>query len=376
MTGERIRVTVSADDAVSARHFGRHLESKQGRLALEGLDSRLVHHFEQWLTLRDRTWRPDEIQSFGMLLHRCLFPPEPYDVWGWIKQQIAASPGETVRLTLQFPAGRRHAHLAAIPWEYLHTPGSGPGDFFLARHPGLVLSRFAPTAPGGAPLVPLATLVVLPVVSDPSPDRLGPVDADEVRETLHEVLTKPRFDLLPAVVNPDADRLAREVADARPDVVHYMGHGRFDPETRTGALALRDPDPGRRYEWVDERRVADAVCPAGHAPRVVVLHTCEGGHADTTFRFAGLAPALISRGVQCVVAMQYPIRNDTASRFSTALYRQLAGGAQLDEAVQACRDALSDHLGKDPRLVGVPVLYQHRADPVLAQATAAGGEAP
>jgi CHAT domain-containing protein len=170
------------------------------------------------------------------------------------------------------------------------------------------------------------------------------------------------------------DRLAQAVAQARPDVVHFMGHGRFDPGNGTGALALVDPEPGGRYEWIDERRVAAAMCPDGGAPRVVVLHTCEGGRADTTFRFAGLAPELISRGVQCVVAMQYPIRNDTASRFSTALYTALATGAQLDEAVQACRNALVSPSGKDPHLVGVPVLYQHRADPVLAHPTATGGD--
>ena len=376
MTGPRIRVTVAADGTVSARHFERGLESKSGRLALDGLDGRLVHHYERWLTLRDRTWLRDEIASFGMLLHRCLFPPQPYDVWGWIRQQMAASPGPAVRLTLQFPTGREQAHLAAIPWEYLHTPGSGPDDYFLARHPRLVLSRYAPPPGGQSGLAPLDRLTVLPVLSDPAPDRLGPVEADEVLDTLATVLTEPRFALLPPVPNPDADRLADEVRRARPDVVHYLGHGRFDPDTRTGALALRSADPGRRYEWVDEGRVADAVCPDGRAPRVVVLHTCEGGAADTSFRFAGLAPALIGRGVQCVVAMQYPIRNDTASRFSTTLYTKLAGGAQLDEAVQTCRDELAGESGKDPRLIGVPVLYQHRADPVLALATTAEGDAP
>jgi hypothetical protein len=364
MNSERIRVTVAADGTVSARHFERRVESRPGRLALDGLDSRLVHHFEQWLTLRDRTWLPDEIQTFGLLLHRCLFPAQPYDAWAWIEQQIALSE-ETVRLTLQFPAGREYAHLTTIPWEYLHSPRGGSGGYFLARHPRLVLSRHAPPPPNAAALKPLESLSVLPVVADPWPARLGPVEADEVLETLRRVLVEPRFRLLPLVQNPDVEQLSRAVAAARPDLVHFMGHGRFDTATMSGALALRDPDPANRYEWVDERRVADALCPRGSAPRVVVLHTCEGGVADSTFRFAGQAPELIGRGVQCVIAMQYPIRNDTASRFSTALYERLAAGMQLDEAFQGCRDALADQLGKDPRLVGIPVLYQSRADPVL-----------
>ena len=364
MTSERIRVKIATDGTVSARHFERGVQSGRGRLALDGLDSRLVHHFEQWLTLRDRTWLPDEIQTFGLLLHRCLFPPQPYDVWSWIEQQIAFS-GEPVRLTLQFPAGREYAHLTTVPWEYLHSPRGGPGSYFLARHPQLVLSRHAPPPPDAAPLRPLESLSVLPVVSDPSPDRLGPVEADDVLDTLAAVLRNPRFTFLPLVRDPDVGRLGEEVAATRPDLVHFMGHGRFDVATRSGALALRDRDPANRYEWVDERRVADALCPRGAVPRVVVLHTCEGGVADSTFRFAGHAPELIGRGVQCVIAMQYPIGNDTASAFSNALYERLAAGMQLDEAFQGCRDALADQLGEDPRLIGIPVLYQSSADPVL-----------
>ena len=187
MSSERIRVTVAADGTVSARHFRHGVESDPGRLALDGLDGRLVHHFEQWLTLRDRRWLPDEIQTFGLLLHRCLFPVKPYDVWAWIEKQVAAGE-DTVRLTLQFPAGREYAHLTAIPWEYLHSRSDGPGSYFLARHPRLVLSRHAPPPPDTAARAPQASLSVLPVVSDPSPDRLGPVEADDVLTTLRGVL--------------------------------------------------------------------------------------------------------------------------------------------------------------------------------------------
>jgi hypothetical protein len=366
VTGQRIRVTVSADREVKAIRYGderlERLESRVGTLALDGLDGELVHHFERWLTLRDRTWLEDEIRAFGLLLHRSLFPPRPYNVWSWIEDRMRETGGEPVRLSLAFPAGREHAHLPAIPWEYLHSPGDL--GYFLARNPAVVLSRYAPGPGGRVPAEPLLRL--LPILANPSDNVLGPVEADDVLATLTTIGNRPQFEVLDVVRNPDEVTLGREVSAARPHLVHFIGHGRFDPDTRIGSLALRTSAPGAPYAWVSDRALADALCPQGHTPRVVVLHTCEGGRADTSFRFAGLAPELISRGVQSVIAMQYPIRNDDAQQFSSALYEQLSGGRQLDEALQGCRDKMAISMRNDPRLIGVPMLYQRRADPVLA----------
>jgi hypothetical protein len=356
MTDQRVRVVLDGGGGVKARHFGRDLYSPAGQVELDGLDGELVGHFERWLSLRERDWRREEIASFGRLLHRCLFPPSD-GVWTKLQQWIRES-DEPVRLTLQLPTGRDKAYLAAIPWEYLHT--TGPGGYFLAADPKIVLSRWAPTAHPAASLPALTKISILPVVSDPSRDKLGPVDADEVLETLTELGNDPRFDVRPMIANRDVDQLRSAVATAEPDVVHFMGHGRFTREVG-GGLAMIKPG-GIGWEWVEADRVAAAFCPGGHPPRAVVLHTCEGGIADTTYRFAGLAPELIKLGVQCVIAMQYPIRNDTAKLFSTTLYAQLAAGRPLDEAVQGCREVLS----AQPRLLGLPVLYQYRADPLLS----------
>ena len=357
MTAQRIRVVLGGGGGVVARHFGRDLYTPAGQIKLDGLDGELVGHFERWLSLRERDWTREEIASFGRLLHRCLFPPSD-GVWAKLQQWIREA-DEPVRLTLQLPTGRDMAYLAAIPWEYLHT--TGPGGYFLAADPRIVLSRWAPTARPAESMPALTRISILPVVSDPSPDKLGPVDADQVLETLTELGNDPRFDVRPVALNRDVDQLRSAVATTEPDVVHFVGHGRFSREAGGGLAMVRAGGIG--WEWVEAGRVAAAFAPTGHRPRVVVLHTCEGGIADTTYRFAGLAPELIKLGVQCVIAMQYPIRNDTAQLFSTTLYAQLATGRPLDEAVQGCREVLSTK----PRLLGLPVLYQNRADPLLIQ---------
>ena len=367
MTNLRIRVVISDERSVEAHTIGLpQLTSGKGKLRLDGLDGQFVAHFERWLGLRavESYWTEHDIRSFGQLLFRCLFPREPENVWAWIEDLISKRQADVVRLTLQFPLGREFAYWSAIPWEYLHTSGSD--GFFLARNRRFVLSRYIRPARAVETLPPKQCLRVLPVVSDPAEQSLGKVGADEVREVLERLDGISAFEVLPWLETPTATEFGQSVEETRPDVVHFIGHGQFQPDTTTGSLAMRDTAPGSRYEWVNQTRVADLMCPDDYTPRAVVLHSCDVGKTDMSFRFAGLPPELINRGVQCVVAMQYPIRDDIAQQFSKALYEQLATRSQLDEAVQACRDRLATEMGSDPRLIGLPVLYQRSADPLIS----------
>jgi hypothetical protein len=72
----------------------------------------------------------------------------------------------------------------------------------------------------------------------------------------------------------------------------------------------------------------------------------------------------VRQGIQSVVAMQYPVTNETANEFSTALYEALADRLYLDEAVQTARQQIWEAT-KDARLLGVPTIYQRDAAPLL-----------
>jgi CHAT domain-containing protein len=109
-------------------------------------------------------------------------------------------------------------------------------------------------------------------------------------------------------------------------------------------------------------------------PRLVYLHSCSGAQTDYRASFAGIAPRLVRRGTQCVVAMQYAVTNRTANAFSKGFYRGLAAGLPLDEAVQSGRRTLAVHYESDPRLLGIPVVYLYSRDALLLPpAQAAGG---
>jgi hypothetical protein len=370
MNSQHIDVEVDARGTVTVRRREPRALLARGRVGWTDPDARLIGLFERWLTLRDRTWSGAEIRTFGTLLHRCLFPQK---VWPWVEVALDRDDVAVTHLSLAFPVEGMYARLAALPWEYLHTPErSDRGGRFLAQDGKLVLSRYIPSREGVGSVLPDAPVRVLAVVSGPDDPRLGPVEAGPVLDALRRL--PPAEFAVSECIDPTADELVACLERTEPHLVHFMGHGRFDDTRGQGAIALPHPDGGS--DWVEDRRLAQMLGHRQALPGVVVLHSCEGGRADFALSFAGLAPQLVRAGVRAVVAMQYPVTNATAVDFSTALYEQLAQRRPLDEAVQECRWRISgQRTDPDPRLLGVPVLYW-QGDSPPARARVAGRRRP
>jgi hypothetical protein len=359
MTSVDISVILSADGDLELRSWRNDARwSADVRVDLSGLDGRLLRLFERWMTLRDRTWEEEEIRVFGQLLHRMLFPS---DSWSWVERQAAKRDGDVVRLMLAFPADAASSRLAAVPWEYLCTQDRPGNDgSFLVLTPWLLLSRVVPSGVLEETEPPGEQVRILPVVGEASNPRLGAVSYQPVLEAIQRTTSRPGFSTLDPLLDATEDRLAATVAEHHPHVVHYVGHGRF--REGRGAVALRNAQGDTT--WLPEDRLARALCSGGWGPAIVILHACEGGAIDYEYRFAGLAPTIVRRGALCVVAMQYAVTNATAITFSEALYAALADHQSLDEALQTARRRLYDTT-KDPRLLGVPTIYQRSAEPLL-----------
>jgi hypothetical protein len=356
MIEQRIAVEVDRDGVVQAHSPSDNSHSPEGKVSLAGLDADVIKLFERWLTLRDREWREGEIRVFGSLLHRYLFA-DP--VWFFIESHIEAPGTDRTRLELIFPPEPPYSRLAAIPWEYLYRPARfTDSGSFLAADRRIVLSRYIRLRRGEPRLAPLENPRMLTVISQPDDRRLGEVVYDDVLDAIRE-WARRRGVSLSELHNPTAAHLHEAVVPADgngPDLVHFMGHGEFDPDLGAGSLALADPDGAA--DWVADQDVAQIFSRGGAAPRAVVLHSCEGGRADFSASFAGLAPQLALSGVQCVVAMQYAVTNETATAFSISLYEHLATGCDLDVAVQEARWQIGSlSASRDPRLLGIPVVY-------------------
>jgi CHAT domain-containing protein len=148
------------------------------------------------------------------------------------------------------------------------------------------------------------------------------------------------------------------------DVVHYAGHGDFDPQR---------PD---RVGWL----FAGGLLTAGElerleeAPRLVVANAClsgltsqalaGNGRVEQVNSEAALLPSLADEffhlGVRNYIGTAWEVNDLGAELFATTLFDELLAGKRVGEAVLAARRALWEQNGLYGALWGA---YQHYGDP-------------
>jgi CHAT domain-containing protein len=150
-------------------------------------------------------------------------------------------------------------------------------------------------------------------------------------------------------------------------VVHFMVHGRLD-DAGEGELMLQGPD-GRSdpLSAGELRQLAHDWALGG--TRLIVFNACETGRDRRGQAFSGVAPAVVQAGIPAVVSMQYPISDVAAGVFSNELYRGLAQGCPVDQAVTVARKLVQLTV-KDGEEWLTPVLHMRATDGVLFEGRA------
>ena len=267
---------------------------------------------------------------------------------------VAAERGEGLRVVLRIDTPA----LAGLPWEAMFDQAAGA---YLCRQDQLV--RHVPVASVPAPLRVRPPLRILGVVS--SPRGLPALDVDKERDQLARALARPvgqglaEVHWAPGATWADLQDL---LLDGEWHVLHFIGHGDFDPERDEGVLALTREDG--RADLVAAHRLVDLLRQARPMPRLVVLNSCSGASAGVSDLFSGTAAALVRGGVSAVAAMQYEISDSAAVAFARGFYAAIARGRGVDDAVSSGRVAI---LGLSDRTLEwvTPVLYLRGHDTQL-----------
>jgi hypothetical protein len=203
------------------------------------------------------------------------------------------------------------------------------------------------------------------------------LDVDKEKEQLERALDRlAGAGLVEVVWAPSAvwADLQDELLSGTWHVVHYIGHGDFDPDRDEGVLTLVREEDGRA-DVVEASRLVDLLRQARPVPRLVVLNSCSGAAAGTTDLFSGTAAALVRGGVSAVAAMQYEISDPAAVAFARGFYGAVARGRGVDEAVSSGRVAIMGLSGRTLEWV-TPVLYLRGRDSrlfTLPVASSSGG---
>lgn len=255
--------------------------------------------------------------------------------------------GLRIRLRIEAP------ELAALPWELLHddAPLSLSIETPLTRY--LELNRATTTLTVQPPVRILGMVV--------SPTDLEPLAVDEEKRRVELAIDhlRDRGDVELVWLEGQSWRaLQTALRDGAWHVLHFVGHGGFDPTAGEGQIAFAKEDGSAHL--LSATKLGQLV-EGHHSLRLVVLNACEGARASTVNLYSSVGAVIMQVGVPAVVSMQYPITDAAALEFARTLYDALAHGQPVDAAVTEARRAISFELD-DCTEWATPVLHMRSPD--------------
>jgi hypothetical protein len=282
---------------------------------------------------------PSEIlRRIGARLFRTLLGGPVREIYLLSRGRVDSYPDRGLRIRVVLPVDSPEAGLLqAVPWELLYCEETRE---FLARSARTPVVRILPLSWTSVPFPDAisSSIRILIVVAHPKGTAL--LDANDERDRICEAWEPQRkveVKILSACTLRDLTEALR--ADSY-QAVHFITHGSFDSQSGAGSLLLEAPDGG-------QHRVSGSVLGetlgACRELRAVFLNACrtsQMGFRPGQDPLLGTAAALVRAGVPAVLAMQFPISDHGARTFSETVYRSLARGGALDEAVAEGRLAL------------------------------------
>lgn len=239
--------------------------------------------------------------------------------------------------------------LAFLPWEYLFLPAR---DQFLALGGAVTLQRYLdlPAAkPALAVTGPLRLLVML-AAPDDAPRLDGEREWTQLQQALQDGVAAGQ--LVVERVPATAANLQRRLRKGEYHLFHFIGHGWIDEQTGTSGLHLEDENG---HGAPLEAQQLALLLTGQRSLRLAFLNACIGARPLTGAAFSGTAQQLVRQNLPAVIAMQFPITDQSATHLAAAFYQALAAGYPVDLALNEARKAL--YVTGETRAWATPVLF-------------------
>jgi hypothetical protein len=262
-----------------------------------------------------------------------------------------ASKGLRVRILLD-PQDERLRPLLRLPWEILFDRSADAGNWPALDPLRPILRTIDSVEPTLSPTAGKLRHVLLAMSN---PHHLIPLDLDSECARVEAALE--RIPIRPEILRKATrSGLLESIGDGEHQIVHFMGHGAFDPRIGEGVLLLEDEN--HRQDILRGSTFASffAGKPMPHLVILASCHSAEPGRDPACGPFASVAAALVAAGLPAVIAMQTAVRDRKAIRFTERLYSRIAEGDPIEAAVSQARIAL--RAGQPDTLDwAVPVLF-------------------
>jgi hypothetical protein len=297
----------------------------------------------------------DGIKKWGALLHDAIFGPA---AGAGVYEKLFPPPGSSLSPVLTLVSNE--PTILGLPWEMLREGEHGRA---LALR-GVTIRRKPHPNRNREPAILRLPLRVLLLSSRPR--GLGRLDSRPTFAALMKLGDRVRLGYCDPPTLKQLRTTLQEAATAGfpYQVFHFDGHG-DPPEGRRPGVLYFEGDQ-KKKDPVEGGRLGEAL--ANYGVPLVILESCRGAPLADQPVYDSVAPALLECGVSSVVAFSHQVHVDASRLMVEALYKGLAEGRPIGEALAAGREALSD---TDARAIGltpedtvplwdwfVPQLYQ------------------
>ncbi|MCB1032357.1 MAG: CHAT domain-containing protein, partial [Acidobacteria bacterium] len=305
-----------------------------------------------------RSWTPKPVRSLADLGSKLFNKCVGGEVAAMFRrlETLAESRGKGLAMSLRF---EHSPELSRYPWELLFD-----GTDFIALSKSFSMTREIP-AKRRRPTLGLS-LPLRILLCHSQPVGSSSLDASAEKSKLKKVLAPLEvLGLVRLDVSPDGSlaslrrMLDAAEAEGRPyQVWHFIGHGFVDEEDQASFLVFEDPTT------------------AGHAPisgfelgtllgeyrelTLAVLNSCNAAVVRPDDLVAGVATGLLTRGLDAIVAMQFPISNEAALIFSEEFYSSMIDGLNIEASLAEARRGI--FFSGNPMEWATPVLFRRLGD--------------
>ncbi len=297
----------------------------------------------------------------GKELFRALFQGEAANLFhSCLGSLDDARQGLRIGLVID-PRRPESARLQQLPWELLCRPETE--DFLCLSRRTPVVRSLAAHRERRPALARPRRLRILAIAS--TPRDCPPLAVARERMHLEEAWKggENRIEIV-FLQRGGMEEMRQALLQSSFHVLHFMGHGHFAAASGEGSLLFERRDG--RGELCDGRQLAQLLHDI-RSLRLVVLNACHTAAAVGTSGpnpFGGVASSLVMGGVPAVVAMSGPVTDRAAVSFSRVLYRRLAAGDAIEQAVTEGRLAMRRADASDAAWA-IPILFLRGADGML-----------
>jgi hypothetical protein len=315
-------------------------------------------------------------RTFGRRLFEAVFAGQVRDLYH-SSRAAARAQGHGLRITLCLSGA---PDLMDVPWEYLYEDPS-----FLAVSVSTPIVRYLDRTGEDRPLKVEPPLRLLALVSSPADhDRRDAAGERRLLQDALEPLRRAGALEITWLEHATLPGLSRMLQQAEFHVLHYVGHGSYDPQAGDGLLVLED-EHGLAHGVSGD--ALGTLLRGSPSLRLAVLNAAGGDATGRAEPLLGVAAGLVAADIPAAVTTQFELSEPAASAFAHGFYHAIATGRPVDAALAAGRLAVFANRGDDIEW-GAPVLFMGAPDgqvfdlaaPAEAQAPAprsdVGGPAP